>query len=239
MNWIILYILSFLAVIMVLTVGYYLHKKAILCFNQYQNIENKKGIISKELAYQLFKVNNLRSTALTTLKAKKSNYFSAKYNVIKLSPLTIRSPYLFDLAICAKCANQAKTQQYNYISSALRYIVSLITRFISMLFIPIILITSILNMSFGLNKIAFTIALISLICYVLAFIIEFVLYIANQISSQKISLDLEKTGFFEKEEISNLASLIGALNKFDFYSFTRLSLSIFALASPATYLREQ
>ena len=233
MNWIILYILSFFAILIVLTVGYFMNKQSVACFKHYQNKENKKGIISKELALQLFKQNRLKGTALTTLKAKKSNYFSAKYNVIKLSPETINSPYLFDLAICAKCANHAKTQQYKYISSALKYIVSIISKFISIMIIPIILISSILNISGGLNKIAFTISLIALIIYVVMFIIEYILYISNQLSSQKISLDLENTGFFDHEETTALLDLITALNKFDFFSFTRLCFNMFLFTNPA------
>lgn len=239
MNWIVLYIISFFAVVIVLTIGYFMNKQAVSCFKTYQDKENKKGIVSKELALQLFEQNKLKSTALTTLRAKKSNYFSAKYNVIKLSPNTIYSPYLFDLAICTKCANQAKTQQYNYISSALKYIVSLISKFISIMFVPIILISSILNISFDIENITFIISLVSLIIYVVMFVIEYILYITNQLSSQKISLDLKKTGFFEKEELTDILNLITALNKFDFFSFSRLSLSIFALASPATFIKEK
>ena len=119
MNWIILYLLCFFAVIGVLTIGYFLNNQAITCVKKHQYKQNKKGLGAKELADTTFKTYKLTSTALTTLRAKKTNYFSSRFNAIKLSPETIYSPYLYDLAIFFKCSNQAKKQQYNYISTML------------------------------------------------------------------------------------------------------------------------
>ena len=154
MNWILLYILCFCAVIAVLIVGYFLNNQAIACVKKYQFKQNKKGLGAKELADTTFKAYKLTNTALTTLRAKKTNYFSSRYNAIKLSPETIYSPYLFDLAIFLKCSNQAKKQQYNYISSMLYNIVTLISKVVSALFVPVVFIFAIIKIMLAIAPIA-------------------------------------------------------------------------------------
>lgn len=238
MNWILLYSLCLLAIIIVLTTGYFLNKRAIASFKIYENRQSQKKIISKELALKLFSVSGLRSTSLTVLKAKKSNYFSAKYNAIKLTPETTYSNCLFDLAICSKCALQAKKQQYNYISSAIKYIVSLVSNLISILFIPTILICSILNISFGLEKFAFLATITIVICYFASFLLSLLILCLNKLSTKNIIPDLEKTGFFEPNEINELLSIIKEIYNFEFFNYTRLSLILFSLANPATYLNK-
>ena len=239
MNWILLYILCFCAVIAVLIVGYFLNNQAIACVKKYQYKQNKKGFGAKELADTTFKAYKLTNTALTTLRAKKTNYFSSRYNAIKLSPETIYSPYLFDLAIFLKCSNQAKKQQYNYISSMLYNIVTIISKAVSALFVPVVFIFAIINISFGLEHLANIATIVALICFVITFLIQLSLYFIIQSKTKQIKDDIKSLQTFEDDEISILYDLIIALNKYDFFDYTRLSLGIFTLLNPATIFEKK
>ena len=234
MNWIILYILCFLAVIGVLTVGYFFNNQAIACVKKHQYKQNKKGVGAKELADTTFKTYKLTNTALTTLRAKKTNYFSSRFNAIKLSPETIYSPYLYDLAIFLRCSNQAKKQQYNYISLMFFNAFYFVSKIVSALFVPIVFIFAIINISFGLEKLAKIVTIIALICYVITFLVQLLLYFLIQSKTIKIKEDIKSLETFEDDEVSILHELTIALNKYEFFDYTRLSLGIFTLLNPAT-----
>ncbi len=234
MNWIILYIIAFLLIIAVLGFGVLLNSQARVCYEAHKSETNSKGMTSKEFANKLFEHNKLRNIALTSLKAKKTNYYSAKYNVIKLAPEVASSSFLFDLAICAKCTNKATKQQYNYISSALKFIFDSLLKFIYTAFIPVVLISAILNISFNLEKVSFLITLISIICLTLAFITHLIMHFFEQSSVKKITQNLKNTKLLEENELKTLEIFLLALNKFEFFTQTRLTIRLFTFMSPGT-----
>lgn len=236
MNFIILYFITALLIITVLAIGVLLNNQARACFSAHKNETHSKGLLAKDFTEQLFKHNKLRNISIINLRARKTNYYSAKYNVIKVLPEVANSHYLFDLAICAKCTNRATKQQYNYISSTLTLITTIFAKIVSMLFIPTILISAILNIGFELEKVSYIISLVSIICYLSVFIIQFVLYFIEQSSVKKIVSNIQKTNLLDKNELKTLEYLLIALNKFEFFDWTRLSLKIFTLLNPATIL---
>lgn len=234
MDLIILYIIAILLVFAVLAIGYLLNGQARICFNTHKNETNSKGLTSNEFAEHLFKHNKLRNISLITLRAKKTNYYSAKYNVIKVTPEVANSIYLFDLAICAKCTNKAIKQQYNYISSTIKMIANLFTKIISFIFIPVVLIAAILNISFGLENASFLITLITIILYLLAFVIQLILHCIEQSSVKKNISNIKNAKILEDAELKTLEYYLIALNKFEFFDWTRISIKIFTFLSPAT-----
>ena len=236
MDFIILYFIAALLIIAVLAIGFLLNNQARACFSAHKNETHSKGLLAKDFAEKLFAHNKLRNITLINLRAKKTNYYSAKYNVIKVLPEVASSSYLFDLAICAKCTNQATKQQYNYISSTLTFITTIFTKIVSMLFIPTILISAILNIGFELEKASYIITLTSIICYLIAFILQFVLFFIEQASVKKVVSNIKKAELLEENELKTLEYLLGVLNKFEFFDWTRLSLKIFTLLNPATIL---
>ena len=234
MNWIILYTLDFLIIIAVLCIGFFINNNAVSFFDKHKDLENSKQITASEFSNLLFAYNKLKNINLITLRSKKTNYYSAKYNVIKVAPEVANSIFLFDLAICARCTHQATRQQYNYISSALKLIFDTLAKIVSILLIPITLICAILNISFGLEKISFIISLSFLICYVFVFVIQLVLFFVSQSTTKQIVSNIEKMQILNDSDLKIIDDSLKAINKFNFFNFTRLSLKIFELASPAT-----
>lgn len=236
MNWILLYILCIVSVLAILTIGFVLNNHAQICINNYGTKENSKGITAKEFTNLMFQQNKLKNIDISSLKSKKTNYYSAKYNVIKLSPEIIYSANFYNIAICAKCTNHATKQQYTYISATLCTIFSVIAKIISLLFVPIVFICAILNISFRFEKFAYVTTIIALVCYVIMFLVQLIIYFLNQLSTKQTKIEIEKLGIFEDSDIKNIHLLHKALNKTEFFSFTRLSLSFLSLLNPATLL---
>ena len=74
MNWILLYLLCFFAVIAVLCVGYLLNNQAVTCVKKYQYKQNKKETFAKEISTKLFEQYKLTNTGIVTLNTKKTTY---------------------------------------------------------------------------------------------------------------------------------------------------------------------
>ena len=111
----------------------------------------------------------------------------------------------------------------------------MITKIMSMLFVPIIFVSTILNISFGLEKAAYLITLISIICYLVVFVIQLILYILDQSAVKNEVFAIKNANILEKDELKTLEYLLIALNKFEFFEWTRLSLKIFTFLNPATF----
>ncbi len=232
MNWIILYLISFFAIIIVLVVGYFLACQANSYFVYFRDKQCNK-VSAKELTELLVKKNGLKNVAITTLNAKKTNYYSTNYNAIKLSPETITSNHLYDLAIGTKCVQRAIHHQRFYFTSTIQIILQTIAKIFLSLFVPILLISSILNISFGLEKFAYISILVGLICFVAGFLIIFIYNFINSSTSKNSEKLLKSLKIFDESELKDLQELILALNKQDFFKHTRFSLSFFSLMSPA------
>ena len=114
-----------------------------------------------------------------------------------------------------------------------------ISKIISMLFVPIVFVFAIINISFGLENLAKTVTIVALICYVITFLIQLLLYFLIQSKTAKIKEDIKSLNTFEDDEISALHELITALNKYEFFDYTRLSLGIFYLLNPATIFEKK
>ena len=108
-----------------------------------------------------------------------------------------------------------------------------------MLFVPIVFVFAIINISFGLENLAKTVTIVALICYVITFLIQLLLYFLIQSKTAKIKEDIKSLNTFEDDEISALLELITALNKYEFFDYTRLSLGIFYLLNPATIFEKK
>ena len=138
-----------------------------------------------------------------------------------------------------KCAKQAKRQQYNYITTLLYSVMTFISKLVSALFVPVVFVSAILNISFGYENIAKIITIVALICYVATFLIQLILYFITQSTSHSIKDNIKNLELFEEDEVTALYELIISLNKFDFFDYTRLSLGIFTLLNPATIFEKK
>ena len=229
MNILVLYLLSLCSVILTLTIGYFVGYKASVRF--YNNNDHSRHLTASMLAEKLINKNNLLNVNITKLNSSKTNYYSTKYNEIKLSPEVKDSTNLSALAISANCANQARLNQKLSIPHFLKLSFSFISKIIPIIFIPLVLVCAIINVS-STSSIPTLLILIGLIGNTCSVLIQTIIFFFELKSTKHLSKDinsLEELNSQEKERITKLLSELCIIN---FYDFTRLNLKFLNLLSP-------
>lgn len=233
-----LYILSFVAIVFVLTAGFLVNQNSKKTFEENQDHLAKSGIAGKELANKLILQNNLKNINVVNLKSKHTNYYSAKYNVLKFDPEISKSSSLLSLAMCAYHTNHAKSYQKHTFLNIIKTFLDYIFKAIFAIFIPLVLICAIVNKSSSTHAAMFTI-LFALIFYCFAFLIEFLFFLIDLKSTKSCIKDLKLTECFDEEELKILNLYLKSLSKNYFFLCTRWTLKIFWFISPDFIFRRK
>ena len=233
MNWIVLYIISFVVIVLNICLGYAFGNKANNVFETNSTHKLKSEITCENLIMLLLQNYNLSSfTAIVRQKSKKNNYFSLCFNAIKLSPTILDSTSVFSLSYGTLLSFKADYLKTNPICSFSKVILTSISRFIFVLFIPIILICSILNIIFGISKISFLIFLIFLCLYSAFLIIDILVYLLNISKINKIVTSLKVLNLFSDEDLKIIKLHIIACYKLDFFNDSATTFNFTKLLSP-------
>lgn len=238
MNISILYLICIIAVILVLTAGYFVAHHKSSMFNSFKSKPSNSNCTSSELIECLIAKNKLINVNITSLNAKKTNYYSIKYNVIKLSPEVKDDTSITSLAIGSYLANQAKLGQKLTIIYFLKLFLSFICKIFSILFIPSVLICAIINASVS-STIPKTIIFILLICYTISFIIELILYALDLNSTNSIKEDISALGLLNETEITDIHKLNKVICQINFFDYTRTCLTFLKLLSLDNIFRQK
>lgn len=231
MSVIVIYILCIGACLLVFLTGSFLNNSALQTFHSTEGAYAVEKIVGKDLIFSLSKNSHVINLKTVKLQAKKTNYYSFKYNVIKLAPVTFASFELSQLAISTHCFSQAKLAQNHTLFYLLKIISNFISKLISAFFIPVFLICAILNSKASTHT-AYFILLFYLIAFSFCFIIELIGLIINLNSSKKVLNDLQATKPFSENELEILAKQLKAICKINFYDYSRYSIILLKLASP-------
>lgn len=225
-----LYIFSIIALIIFPTIGYF-------CYWAYSkkinldDLSTKNALNGREFTEKLIELDNLKNVKISKLNNKKTNYYSSKYNVIKLSPENYTSNQLSAIAVCTNCENQARLAQQKTLFFLTKTAISIISNIISAIFLPSLLILAIINTSSPSNINAI-ILFVFLICFTLSFIFQAIILVFELISTKKCKENLEKINLFQKDELEFLNKRLTALTVYSFYKFTRMEFSFFNLLVP-------
>lgn len=235
---ILLYILSFTMIILVLSVGYFINQSSKKNLDKFSSATSEQNITGKELANKLITQNNLKNVKVVNLKSNHTNYYSLQYNVLKFDPEIANSTTLLSLATSAYHTNKAKFHQKHTLFSIIRTIFNYIFKAISAIFLPLVLICAILNISSSTHAPMFAI-LFSLIFYCLAFIVELIFLVIELKNTKKYIKDLKDTKLFNENELEILKTNLKIVTKYYFFSYTRWTLAIFWLISPDFIFRQK
>lgn len=226
-----LYILSFIAVVLVLGTGFFVSKNAKNTIEKGSAELNENTITGKELANKLILQNGLKNITAVNLKARHTNYYSFKYNVLKFDPEIANSTSISALAVCAYHTNQAKNYQNHTILCLIKSIFDFIFKVISFIFIPLVLICAILNSSSSTHFPMFLLTL-TLVLYCIAFIVELIFFLCNFKNINNCLNDLKSTKLFSDAELKMLHENLKTVNKIDFFNYTRCTLNFLWFISP-------
>lgn len=226
-----LYILSFVAVVLVLCTGFFIGQNSKNATIKGNSEPSESNLTGKELANKLISQNGLKNIAAVNLKARHTNYYSKKYNVLKFDPEIANSTSISALAVCAYHTNQAKNYQNHTILCLIKSIFDFIFKVISFIFIPLVLICAIASNSSPTHSVMILL-IITLILYCVAFVIELIFFLCNFKSVKNCLNDLKLTNIFSDEELKLLHENLKALNKIDLFNYTRWSLNFLWFISP-------
>lgn len=236
MNVILIYILSIIAIILFPMIGYFLYIIFLNKSNSSKFTANSFCVSGNELIENLAKKHKLSNLKTVKLDAKKTNYFYPKYNVIKLSPETYYASDTKSLANCIFYENQARLCQQKTLLYLLKTALNFTANLLSAIFIPAILILSIINTTNPSATIQL-IMLIFLICYAVSFVLQIIMLLCDIISLKKYKPELKNLNIFSEDEIIELAKNLNQICFYNFYKNTRKVYVFLALTNPDNILR--
>lgn len=231
MSIIIIYLLCFFAMLAVYCTGTFLRSSAMNLLSRTKGKFSSNLIIGGELLLALSKQAKLKNLTIIKLKAKKTNYYSFKYNVIKLSPVTHASYELSQLSIVSHCYGQAKLSQNHSLFYMFRLFFNFVSKLVSALFLPILLICAIINVK-SESAVLRTILLITMLLFLVCFIIQLLDYLINVLTAKKIVSDLKSTNLLTESEIEIMSEQLRSICKIVFYDYSRFVFVFLKLASP-------
>ena len=227
-----IYIISFVCLFLELLTGFIVGKTSFYNNNKDDENEEKNRLNGKELTNQLISFYKLKNVKIARLNTNKTNYYSSKYNAIKLSPSSLDETDLSNQATCVYVTNQAKFVQDHTLLHILSTALSFLSKIFLVSFIPITLIFSIINISKQNLNFPAIVILVSLTCFVFAFIFASIKFLIKILFTKNCLKKVKTTNLFDDKDFEILKKELLNLDKEDYINFLYTSLAFFKLFSP-------
>lgn len=232
MNIILIYISCLVALFVALLVGFILSRHIDFAMEESKNQILSSNLSGEELTKILIDLYNLKNVKIIKLNAKKTNYYSSKYNVIKLSERSLDGNDLNSLTTCASVANKARFVQHHTFSFLLDTALTFLSKLFFVSFIPLILVFSILNANTPKIK-AWKIAMfVLLICFSFAFLFSIIKYFIKKAHINSCINKIKEAKIFIPKESEELKLELQNLNNLELFNSLQQSLAFFKLFSP-------
>lgn len=232
MNIIIIYIFCFVSLFAQLLAGFIAGKTISDSKIKDEDDNQKNRLTGKELTDKLSNFYKLKNVKIARLNSKKTNYYSSKYNAIKLSPSSLDETDLSNQTTCVYVTNQACFAQNHTLLYILDTALSLLSKIFLVSFIPITLIFSIINVSKQNLTYPTTVIFIALICFVFAFVYASIRFLIKTLFTKNCLKKIKTTNLFDEKDFENLKIKLFNLEKKDYMNFLYTSLAFFKLFSP-------
>lgn len=231
MNIVLIYLLCLGAILIIPEVGIIFRIRAKKQISADEGIGLKKEINGHDLLVILAKQNRLKNLKITKLQARSTNYYSSRYHVIKLSPITYHSYELSQLSIASHCYRRAKLAMEHTFLYLSYTCIHTLAKTISLIFLPSLICCAIIN-SFVSSSIPTLILTIILIAYFVSFIIELILYLIKLGRTNSVIQDLKRSTLFEDSELEIVSKQLKCICNLEVFDFTNQTFFIFKLLSP-------
>lgn len=231
MNIVLIYVLCLVSILLIPEVGIIFRIYSKKRFTADEGIGLKKEINGHDLLMVLSKQNQLRNLKITKLNAKSTNYYSSKYNVIKLSPITYHSYELSQISIASHCYRRAKFAQHHTFFYLAYTCLHTLAKLISLIFLPSLICCAILNAMTNKTFPALILTIV-LIAYVASFVIELILYLIKLGRTKSIVKDLGRSTLFETSELEIVSKQLKCICNLEFFDFTNQTFFIFKIFNP-------
>lgn len=226
-----IYIICLITIFLVTEIGALLKISSQKRFHNDEGIGSKKQVIGINLVNKLIEQCSLKNVKISKLNASKTNYYSFKYNVIKLAPVTYYSYEFSQLSIVSHCFRQAKFAQKHTFFSMIYIFLHKLSKITACMILPIILIFSIITSIVNANYCKWII-FVAIMVYLLFSLIEFSLFFIKKIRTKYLLTDLRKINLFDNDELEIMEKQLKSIANLEFYEFSSSTLFIFKLFNP-------
>lgn len=231
MNIVLVYVLCLASLLLIPEIGIIFRFYSKKQFSLNEGIGLKKEINGHDLLVVLSKQNKLNNLKITKLSAKKTNYYSSTYNVIKLSPVTYHSYELSQLSITSHCYRRAKlAQKHTFIYIAYTCIHAL-TKSVALILLPSTICCAILN-SLTNKSFPTLILTVILIAYFASFVVELILYLIKIYTTKIVLNDLKRSMLFEPGELEIVSKQMKCICNLEMFEFTNQTYFILKIFNP-------
>lgn len=213
MDWITLYIVASILLVPMFLYSLFASYSTDATFNKYKNISSRCGMTASELTEELLKKANITNVKIERINGKLTDCYDPKHKVVKLSDSTYNSSSVSALGVCAHEVGHAVQDHKNMFLFRLRIFFVPILNLINRLYIPLILIGSILSFTFLIPAVGYYIVLGSVIAYGASMLFYFITLPLEYDASKKALNMMKELGEFSETEISQAKQVLNAAIK--------------------------
>lgn len=208
--WIIVYIVATVLILPSVIVGIACQGNVNATFDKYSKVPCKSGITTGELAQKLLENEGIKDVNVVKINGKLSDCYAPRYKVVKLSESTYNSNSMASLGVCAHEVGHAVQHAKGMFLFRLRSLFVPIINFANKLFVPLILVGSILGFTFSILDVGFYIVLASVILYGLSLIFQLITLPLEYNASKRALEMMKKLNCFEDYELEDAKKVLKA-----------------------------
>ena len=149
------------------------------------------GATSQQLAEALLSANKTEAVNVVKFNGRLTNFYSSKFNVIKLSSEIYFSNSFSSICLAAYLSAQAHLASYGNLFIRTKWFFKPLSMIIASLLIPVILVTAIMQSTNTLPEIAFIAAVSTFSCFVLCVALKLIMLFVESKTIKK-ALELLK-----------------------------------------------
>ncbi len=201
-SWMIVYIVATLLILPSVIWGAICQSRAVSVFDRYSKVAPSNGITASELTKKLLENANINDVDVVKINGKLTDCYDPRHKVIKLSSSTYDSSSMSALGVCAHEVGHAIQDNKKMFLFRLRLFLVPIVNFINRLFIPLVLVGSLLSFAFYLPYIGEIIIWISVALYGASLLFYLVTLPLERDASKRALKILDETELFTNDELS-------------------------------------
>ncbi len=210
MDWVMLYIIASLLLIPMFIYSIFASYNVNSVFNKYKNIHTSAGVTAAEFTQRLLNQANIDNVKITTINGKLTDCYDPRSKTIKLSSSTYDSTSISALGVCAHEVGHAVQDNRKMFLFRLRIIFVPVVNLINTLYIPLILVGSILAFTFMIPTVGYYIVLGSIIAYGASLVFYLITLPLEYDASRRALAMMKSMGVFTETELSQAKKVLKA-----------------------------
>lgn len=173
-------------------------------FSKYSKVRNSRGLTGADAAYKVLSYNDVTGVSLEHIHGNLNDHFDPKTNVIRLSDAVYSQTSVAAVGVAAHEAGHAVQKATDYSPMKLRAVLVPISRFGSVLAIPLILIGLLLPVQYDF------IVTLGIIFFSFSVLFQIITLPVEINASNRAIQTLEQTGTLEGEELEGAKKVLKA-----------------------------